>query len=113
MINYEKEKIKEMFKQNELVCERITGIISLISSKIRFRILCTLYEGDFCVSDIHEIINLGKISNLSQQLKILTLAGILTKKRNEKKIIYHLEDEQFRTIIQFLHNNFLEEKSEV
>ena len=101
------KKIKNLFLNNEIVCEKIIGLFSLLSNKIRFRILCLLMEGDFCVSEIVDIICIGKISNISQQLKLLTMANIVEKRRDKKQIYYHLKHEEIKHIIEFLHENYL------
>jgi DNA-binding transcriptional ArsR family regulator len=64
-------------------------------------------EQDFCVSDIAEIVEEGKISNISQQLKILTMSNIISRYRVEKRVFYKLEDERIRTIVDFLHKQFM------
>lgn len=101
------EVIKERFKNNEVVCEKIVNLFSLLSNKIRFRILCLLLEGDFCVTDIVNIIQIGKISNTSQQLKLLLMGGIIEKRRNKKQFIYSLKNDEIRSIISYLHDKFL------
>jgi DNA-binding transcriptional ArsR family regulator len=53
------------------------------------------------VNDIVEFVG-GKHSNISQQLKMLTLAGYLTKERQERSVFYHLEDEKIEATINFL-----------
>lgn len=103
--------IKKRFADNELVCEKVIGIFHIISNKIRFRILCLLTEGDFCVNETVDFINCGKISNISQQLKLMTMAGILEKRRDKKQIFYHLKDEKIRGIIRFLQEQFMQGKA--
>eukprot|EP01156_Anaeramoeba_ignava_P011124 Anaeramoba_ignava/a482048_27.p2 GENE.a482048_27~~a482048_27.p2 ORF type:complete len:137 (+),score=13.45 a482048_27:17-427(+) len=107
MSNPNIEAIRERFKNNDLVCEKIVGLFSLLSNKIRFRILCLLLEGEFCVTDIVDIIQIGKISNVSQQLKLLTMGGIIEKRRDKKQLIYSLKNDDIKHIIEFLHDNFL------
>jgi ArsR family transcriptional regulator len=107
MLNNKISEIKKKFDQSEKVCEHVINLFSLVSNKIRFRILCLLKEGDFCVNEIHEVIQLGKISNLSQQLRLLTMAGILEKRRESKQIYYHLRDEKVKKMIAFLEENYL------
>lgn len=80
-------------------------MFSLFANPIRFRILCTLSEGDFSVQEIVSIIG-GKISNVSQQLKMLTLAGYLTREKQGKQVFYHLEDEKVRSTVAFMHQLF-------
>ena len=98
------ETVEELFR-NRNACDRVMRMLSLFSNEIRFKILVVLKEGDFCVNDIVRIVD-GKRSNISQQLKMLTLAGYLTKQRREKSIIYHLADEQIRGTVQYLCDNF-------
>jgi len=112
MLKSDVENIKKRFQNNELVCEKIIHIFSLISNKIRFRILCLLLEGDFCVSEIVDIIQIGKLSNISQQLKLLTMAGIIGKRRDKKQIFYHIKSEEIKQIIEFLHEKYLNKEKE-
>lgn len=102
-----KENLKNRFLTNDKACNEIIKTLELFSSKTRFRILCILLDQDFCVSDIAEIVEDGKISNISQQLKILTLANILSRYRVGKMVFYKLEDERIRTIVNFLHQQFM------
>ena len=57
--------------------------------------------------DIVDLVG-GRHSNISQQLKMLTLAGYLTKERKERLIIYHLHDEKIKTTVKFLCEHFKE-----
>lgn len=107
MLNNKITEIKKQFDENEKVCEHVINLFSLVSNKIRFRILCLLKEGDFCVNEIHQVIQLGKISNLSQQLRLLTMAGVLEKHRESRQIYYHLRDEKVKKMIAFLEENYL------
>ncbi len=99
--------LKKRFEENELICEKVIDLFTLFSNKARFRILCMLLEGDFCVTEIVETVKIGKISNVSQQLRLLTLAGLLEKRRDKKRIIYHLKDEKIKKVIQFFQENYL------
>lgn len=101
------EQIKQRFKENEAVCQKVVDIFALISNKTRFRILCLLTEGDFCVGDIVDTIQISNFSNISQQLRLLNMAGIVDRRRDGKRIIYHLQDENVREIIIYLHDNYL------
>ena len=80
-------------------------MVSLLGNQVRFKILCALKEGDFCVGDLAELVE-GKHANVSQQLKMLTLAGYLTKRREDQNIIYHLQNETVRRAIGFLQDEF-------
>ena len=104
-----KELLKASFSANDLACGKLMKVLDLFSSKIRFRILCVLREQDFCVSDIAEIVEEGKISNISQQLKILTMSNIISRYRVEKRVFYKLEDERIRNIVDFLQGQFVDD----
>jgi len=107
VLNLKANEIKKRFSENEKVCEQVINIFTLISNKTRFRILCLLKEGDFCVNDVVDIIQMGKISNISQQLRLLAMSGILEKRRDKKQIFYHFKDEKIKKMIQFLEENYL------
>ena len=99
------------FFQNKLGCEKALNMFSLFSNEKRFKILCVLNEGDFCVKEIARLID-GKYSNISQQLKMLTLTGYLEKQRRGKSVYYHLKDERIKNILRFLQKQFVEDLSE-
>ena len=100
--------IKDKFNSREMVCEKMINLFSLLSNKIRFRILCLLLEDDFCVTDIVKIIQIGKISNVSQQLKLLTMSGIIENRREKKQIFYSMKNEKIRELISYLQENYFE-----
>ena len=99
---------KERFISNDLVCEKVVGRFQLIANKARFRILCLLREDWFSVNEIVEVIQAGKLTNISQQLKMLTLAGLLEKKKEGRKVLYTLRDEAIQDMISFLEKQYLE-----
>jgi DNA-binding transcriptional ArsR family regulator len=101
--------IRERFANNMAVCQRVSDVLSLLSNKTRFRILCTLAEDDFCVNELLSVTGSGKVSNISQHLKIMTLAGILQKRRDQRQIIYSLRDERVRRLIAFLKSTYMKD----
>ncbi len=91
--------------ENDERCAKVLDMFSLFSNELRFKILCALSEGDYCVHELAEKTG-GNRSNLSQQLKMLTLAGYLTREREGKQVYYRLEDEKIKKTIEFLHALF-------
>lgn len=89
--------------QDAEACHTMMSMLSLVANQSRFRILCLLTAGRFCVNDIVALVG-GKSSNISQQLKILMLAGYVSNERVGKQIYYKLEDERVRRLIEFLHD---------
>ncbi len=95
------KRIKERFRK-ESRCSRIQNMLDLVSNPYRFKIICVLAEGTFSVAEIVELVE-GKPSNISQQLKILTLSGYLKKEREGKQIYYSLNSSYIRELFDFLH----------
>lgn len=101
-------ELKKVFQENEAVCDHVLGLIHLFANKGRFRIVCLLARGEFCVNEIAEVVNEGKLSNISQQLKILTFSGIIARRRQNQHILYRLKDERVRYLLEFLQKQFME-----
>jgi DNA-binding transcriptional ArsR family regulator len=102
--------IQNEFRKNDTVCNRVVSLLSLISNKARFRIVCMLTQGEFCVHDIAEAVGEGKLSHISQQLKILRLAGLVEKRRDDKRVFYRIGDQHIRNVIAFLCSEYLHKK---
>ena len=94
-----------IFVSNPDACRRVLGALSLVSSETRLKILCLLRDGDQCVTDLADAMG-GKHSNVSQQLKLLTLAGILVRSRVQRRVVYRLADDRVRALLEFLHERF-------
>ena len=105
MLNKAGYKLKSKFTRERVRCLAIMDILSLVSNKTRFQILCALHEDDFCVNELVEIVD-GKMSNVSQQLKSLSLAGIVSRRREEQRIIYSLSDDKVRNLLTYLQQQF-------
>ena len=101
------DEIKDQFDNNLVVCERVVGLFHLLSNKPRFRIACMLMHGEACVQDIAYVVSGGKMSNISQQLKMLRLSGVVQKRREGKQILYSIADEKVAHLIEFLRAEFM------
>jgi ArsR family transcriptional regulator, lead/cadmium/zinc/bismuth-responsive transcriptional repressor len=106
VLNRKARQIRAEFERNEAVCGRVLGLFHLVAHKPRFRIVCLLCRGEFCVNDIAEVVG-GRISNISQQLKMLTLGGLITRRRDQQRILYTVADERVRHLVEFLRAEFL------
>ncbi len=107
MLNTTGQELRKEFSNNEEVCRHVIGLFQLMSNKQRFRIVCILSRGNFCVNEIAQILGTDKLSNISQQLKVLRLAGVIKCDRQEKKMVYSLMDDRFKDIIHFLKSNYM------
>jgi DNA-binding transcriptional ArsR family regulator len=102
------EQIKEEFERNQSVCQNVIGLFHLLSNKSRFRIVCVLMNGECCVQDLSDLVGEGRLSNISQQLRMLRLAGIVEKRRDKKQMIYRIADPRIGGLIEFLRANYLQ-----
>jgi DNA-binding transcriptional ArsR family regulator len=100
-------QLKEAFRKNEVVCARVINLFHLFSNKGRFRIACLLARGEFCVNEITEVVSEGKMSSVSQHLKMLTLCGVIERRRENQRILYSLKDKRVGKMIHFLQEQFL------
>lgn len=99
--------IKKQFEDNLMVCEKVVGLFGLLSSKVRFRTVCMLMHGEACVQDIAEVVTEGKMTNISQQLRVLRLAGVVKQRRDKKQILYSLADPTVARMIEYLRAEFM------
>jgi DNA-binding transcriptional ArsR family regulator len=101
-------EIRAEFHGSRLVCEQVVGLFNLLSNKVRFRIVCMLLHGEACVQEIADVIAAGNMSNISQQLRMLRLAGVVVKRRDKKQNVYRLNDERLGRLVAFLRCEYLE-----
>jgi DNA-binding transcriptional ArsR family regulator len=106
MTKKELDSIKNQFENNQTTCEQLADLFQILSNKPRFRIVCTLMHGEACVQDIAYVIGKSTMSNISQQLKILRMGGIIKNRRDKKQILYSIADEKVAHLISFLHKEF-------
>lgn len=91
-------------------CERVLNVYTVISNRIRFKVLCILREQDYCVNELVKKVQ-GKNSNVSQQLKILHQAGFISSRREGKFIFYHFEDERLKKLLEYTQDLFADDIS--
>jgi len=84
--------------------EKCTEILKAIAHPTRLEILSRLDKQDGCnVSRIQEAIGLPQ-STISQHLKILKNAGVLTSKRKGTVVCYKIKNIEVMKIIEVLRN---------
>ena len=102
------EEIKQAFASNELMCHKVIGMLELLANKVRLRTICMLMHGEYCVQDIVDIAGEGKSTNVSQQLRMLRLAGVVEARRDGKKMLYRLTNEgPVLHLVEFLKNEYM------
>lgn len=65
----------------------------------RLRLLAELQAGERCVSDLAALTGEG-MSTVSQRLKVLRAAGLVTRRRDHKHVLYALADSHISQLIQ-------------
>ena len=79
--------------------EQIAELFKAFGDGTRVHILSLLVEGEQCVGDIAEAVELSQ-SAISHQLRILKQMHLIKYRREGKNILYSLADDHVRTILQ-------------
>ncbi len=83
---------------NEKTLEEISRIFKVLSDPTRIEILSALSEGELCVHELSELLDISQ-SAVSHQLRILRNARIVKFRRSGRKIFYSLEDEHVERLL--------------
>ncbi len=76
----------------------LAELYRIFGDSTRIRILCALFEGEMCVCDIAEALDMT-VSAISHQLRILKSSRLVKFRRNGKTCYYCLADSHVKTII--------------
>ena len=82
----------------EEVLYDLAELFKVFGDSTRIRILYALVESELCVRDLAQILGMGQ-SAVSHQLKILKDAKLVRYRREGKSVIYALDDEHVRNIL--------------
>lgn len=91
------EKAKESLPIEEDIYD-LADFYKMFSDSTRLKILLTLGEGELCVSDLSNVLDMGQ-SAISHQLRLLKQARLVRNRREGKVIYYSLDDEHISEII--------------
>ncbi len=83
---------------NEEIMYDLADLFKVFSDSTRIKILCALFDGDLCVSEIVEKIGVSQTA-VSHQLRILKQNHLVKYRRNGKSMIYSLSDDHVKTIV--------------
>lgn len=76
----------------EAIMKKIIEILNALSNEKRLQLFLVLLEGNFCVCELQEILNMEQ-SRLSHQLAILRYQGLLESRQEGRWIIYSVPEE--------------------
>lgn len=79
--------------------ERIAELFKGFADVTRIQILMLLLDGEMCVGDIAQAVELTQ-SAISHQLRLLKQMHLIKYRREGKNILYSLADDHVQTIIQ-------------
>lgn len=79
--------------------ERIAELFKGFADVTRIQILMLLLDGEMCVGDIAQAVELTQ-SAISHQLRLLKQMHLIKYRRDGKNILYSLADDHVQTIIQ-------------
>ncbi len=83
---------------NPAALERAVRIFRALGDPPRLRLLATLAQGELCVSEIAELDDDG-LSTVSQRLRVLRSADLVSRRRDGQHILYGLADAHIGDLI--------------
>lgn len=87
--------------------EQIAELFKAFADPTRVQILSLLVDGELCVGDISQAVELSQ-SAISHQLRILKQMHLVKYSRDGKSLLYSLADDHVRTILQMGREHVLE-----
>lgn len=82
-----------------------TGMLRLLANEDRLLLLCQLTQGERCVSELEELLQIRQ-PTLSQQLGVLRTEGVVATRREGKNIYYSIADERVEQLLNQLYQMF-------
>jgi DNA-binding transcriptional ArsR family regulator len=81
---------------------RAVGALKLLANTERMLLMCQLSQGEMCVSDLEECLQIHQ-PTLSQQLGVLRAEGVVNTRREGKHIFYSVADEELLQVLSALY----------
>jgi DNA-binding transcriptional ArsR family regulator len=85
--------------------EAASNLMQALSNPNRLMILCALSQGELCVSDLNEQLQISQ-SALSQHLAVLRHQGLVSTRRQSQTIFYCVAAGPALDIVALLHQHF-------
>jgi DNA-binding transcriptional ArsR family regulator len=93
-----------------LSASRTCSMLKTLSNPDRLLLLCHISQGESCVSDLEEALDIHQ-PTLSQQLGVLRDEELVTTRRDGKRIYYSVASKEALAIMQVLYEQFCGTKS--
>lgn len=76
--------------------------LKVLANEDRLLLLCQLSQGEMCVGDLEVAVGIRQ-PTLSQQLGVMRTEGVVTTRREGKRIFYSVADPRLMEILQLLY----------
>ena len=86
------------------------GALKLLANEDRLLLLCQLSQGESCVGDLEEQLDIRQ-PTLSQQLAVLRSEGVVNTRRQGKNIFYSVADPSLLKILALLYRLYCPKES--
>ena len=84
---------------------RTCSMLKTLSNPHRLLLLCQISQGECCVSDLEEMLDIHQ-PTLSQQLSVLRDEGLVTTRRDGKRIYYSVTSKEAMAVMQVLYEQY-------
>ncbi len=91
------KRVESNMPDDEILYE-LAELYKIFGDSTRIKILYALFESELCVCDIAKLLKLT-VSAVSHQLRTLNRTRLVRYRREGKNVIYSLNDDHVRTII--------------
>jgi DNA-binding transcriptional ArsR family regulator len=78
------------------------GALKVLANEERLLLLCQLSQGEMCVSDLEEALDIHQ-PTLSQQLGVLRTEGVVNTRREGKYVYYSVADPNVMQVLEALY----------
>jgi DNA-binding transcriptional ArsR family regulator len=81
------------------------GALKVLANEERLLLLCQLSQGEMCVSELEEALDIHQ-PTLSQQLGVLRTEGVVNTRREGKYVYYSVADPNVMQVLEVLYRIF-------
>jgi len=90
--------VQGQMPDDELLID-LSELFKVFGDSTRIKIMYALLAKDMCVCDISDLLHMGQ-SAISHQLRILRTARLVKFRREGKQVIYALDDDHVKSILE-------------
>lgn len=91
--------------QMQVAAGQAASLLKALSHPDRLILLCQLSQGEFCVGELEESLEIHQPS-LSQQLGILRQEGLVATRRDGKQMYYRIASDDALAVLQIVYSRF-------